>query len=451
MGSRPYGSLIEVNGLLYGMTYLGGAYGAGVIFSYDPVTTTYTDLLDFQNRIYPMGAYPMGSLIEVNGLLYGMTAGGGAGGVYGYGVIFSYNPATSTYTDLLDFDNGSDPMGASPSGSLIEVNGVLYGMTVGGGAYGAGVIFSYNPVTNTYTDLLNFNDGSDPMGAQPGGSLIEVNGILYGMTTAGGLYGFGVIFSYNPATYTYTDLLDFDNGSDPMGAYPKGSLIEVNGLLYGTTFLGGAHAYGVIFSYDPATHTYTDLLDFNNLNAPKGAKPYGSLIEVNGLLYGMTTEGGASGFGVIFSYDPATSTYTDLLDFNNSSAPMGAYPYGSLIEVNDLLYGMTYRGGANNYGVIFSYGPITTPLSSPTDLTGYQKKNDVGLEYELFNILNWKESPSSVAGYYVYRENVRIATLSASTFQYEDHNRQKGIQTLYSVTAFDVQSNESSAITIIVP
>ena len=43
----------------------------------------------------------------------------------------------------------------------------------------------------------------------------------------------------------------------------------------------------------------------------------GSLIQASdGKLYGMTSHGGSNGYGVIFSFDPSTSTYTKLKDFD---------------------------------------------------------------------------------------------------------------------------------------
>jgi len=99
------------------------------------------------------------------------------------------------------------------------------------------------------------------------------------------------------------------------------------------------------------------------------------------------------------------------------------------------------------YGIAFT----VRQLSSPTTLTGKQKKNDFGIELELFNLLQW-EAPSlgQVAGYHVYRDGVRIASLEASTLRYEDHNRKKGIETLYSLTSFDSSGNESSPISVII-
>src|SRR5690242_7752097 len=177
------------DGKLYGMTSDGGRDEVGVIFSYDPATSTYIKLKDF---VYTDGAFPYGSLIQAsNGKLYGMTAGGG---IYGDGVIFSFDPSNSTYTKLMDFGNAN---GSLPYGSLVQAsNGKLYGMTSSGGTNGAGVIFSFDPSTSTFTKLKDFDETNG--GYAYGGSLIQAgDGKLYGMTTFGGSGGYGVIFSLN--------------------------------------------------------------------------------------------------------------------------------------------------------------------------------------------------------------------------------------------------------------
>lgn len=91
-----------------------------------------------------------------------------------------------------------------------------------------------------------------------------------------------------------------------------------------------------------------------------------------------------------------------------------------------------------------------SPVSPASNLSGYQKTDDFALEYELFNRLSWTASPSPISGYYLYRNGSKIATLSASTLSYTDHNRQKGIPTNYSITAFDQEGTESPAITCVI-
>ncbi|MFV5703336.1 choice-of-anchor tandem repeat GloVer-containing protein [Flavobacterium sp. XS2P12] len=344
-GAIPIGSLIQASDeKLYGMTSQGGSSGFGVVFSYDLATDNYVKLKDFNNSD---GASPYGSLVQAgDGLLYGMTTQGGTSGV---GVVFSYAPSTGSYIKLKDF-NYTD--GGSPSGNLVQSNdGNLYGMTSAGGSGRYGVIFSYTPSTNIYTKLKDFINSD---GAITYGGLVQSsNGQLYGMTTHGGTIGQGVIFSYNPATDIYTKLKDFDNSN---GASPYGSLVQAgNGRLYGMTFLGGSNGVGVIFSYDPSTGIFLKLKD---LNYSDGAYPYGSLVQASdGQLYGMTAQGGSGGTGVIFSYELSTGIYTKLKDFNGSD---GAYPHGSLVQAGDgKLYGTTLQGGSSNYGVVFSYDPST--------------------------------------------------------------------------------------------
>src|SRR5690348_2724214 len=365
-GGYPYGSLVQAsNGKLYGMTVSGGSSGNGVIFSFDPSTSTYTKLKDFD---YTNGGSPYGSLVQAgNGKLYGMAAYGGNGG---YGVIFSFDPSTSTYTKLMDFDNTN---GGSPYGSLIQAgNGKLYGMTYQGGTNNTGVIFSFDPATSTYTKLKDFDYTN---GSYPYGSLIQAsNGKLYGTTGYGGSSDAGVIFSFDPSTSGYTKLKDFDF---TIGSNPHSNLIQAsNGKLYGLTVYGGNDYQGVIFSFDLSAATYTKLKDFDG--SSDGGNPYGSLVQAsNGKLYGMTTYGGNSGDGVIFSFEPSVSAFTKLRDFGINED--GRYVYGGLMQAsNGKLYGMTNEGGSSDAGVIFSIDPATFTYTKLKDFDYINGGNPYG-------------------------------------------------------------------------
>ena len=200
-------------------------------------------------------------------------------------------------------------------------------MTNVGGTSGKGVIFSFDPSSSTYSKLVDFKGDN---GAHPSGSLLQASdGKLYGMTTCGGIVapngpdGYGVIFSFDPSTSTYAKLKDFDYTD---GIHPYGSFIQANdGKLYGMTSAGGNSGVGTIFSFDPASSTYEKLMDFSY---PNGFLAYGSFIQASdGKLYGMTFLGGiapddeASGSGNIFSFDPSSSTYTELKDFDEIHDP----------------------------------------------------------------------------------------------------------------------------------
>ena len=155
---------------------------------------------------------------------------------------------------------------------------------------------------STYKKLKNF---IIHRGYHPLGSLIQASdGKLYGMTSEGSS-NVGCYLSFDPSSATYTKLEDFDNTN---GSQPDGSLIQASdGKLYGMTFYGGTSNVGVIFSFDPSSSIYTKLKDFDNTN---GGSPLGSLMQASdGKFYGMTTGGGSNGEGVIFSFDPS-ATYT---------------------------------------------------------------------------------------------------------------------------------------------
>ena len=368
-GSNPSGSLVQASdGKLYGMTQSGGSNGYGTIFSFDPGTNSYTKLHDFNNI---NGPGPESNLVQASdGKLYGTTYQGGSSD---YGTIFSFDPSTNTHTKLHDFNNIN---GRYPNSSLVQANdGKLYGMTLVGGSSDEGTIFSFDPIANTHTKLLDFHKA---IGYEPQGSLMQASdGKIYGMTSKGGVGNLGTIFYYDLSANVHTKLFDFyfANGSLPFGGSPYGSLVQASdGKLYGLTSYGGSIGYGIIFSFDPNTNTPTDLQDFDGTN---GDSPLGSLMQFSdSKLYGMTSRGGISGLGTIFSFDPVTNTHSKLHDFSNTN---GSYPVGSQVQASDgKLYGVTQSGGSSNYGTIFSFDPVTNTQSKLHDFNNINGSSPSG-------------------------------------------------------------------------
>src|SRR6478736_3857368 len=353
---------LGANGKLYGTTGAGGFYGKGVLFEYDPATGVYTRKVYFDGAA--KGDSPSSLVLGSNGKFYGMT---GIGGTFGAGVIFEYDPATNVYTKKFDFDGAAN--GAYPSAQLaLSSNGKLYGMTASGGTSSKGVLFEYDPTTNTYTKKIDFDGNAK--GDSPYGSLaLNSNGKFYGMTYYGGTSGAGVLFEYDPSTDGFVKKIDFTfaNGANPVGCL----ILNSNAKYYGMTGAGGTSSSGVLFEYDPATNVYTKKVDFNG--AAKGAYPNGSLVlGSNGKFYGMTVNGGTSNGGVLFEYDPATNTYTKKFDFNGSVS--GDQPGGSLTEGgNGKFYATTITGGAYYNGVLFEYDPATNVYTKKLDLYDYSK------------------------------------------------------------------------------
>lgn len=317
-GCMPMGNLMQAsNGQLYGSCFLGGQFGSCTVDRYDPTTSTYYDIYDFD---ITNGDYPYSGLVEThNGKLYGVASSGGTSWV---GVLYSINLATNAYTPEYSFNsvNGSTPW-ACPT---LTNSGMLYGLTTSGGTYASGVLYSYNIVSGTYTALHHFSAAD---GTAPHGGLFEAsNGLLYGMTSAGGANGHGTIFSYDAVNNVFTVLYSF---TGTLGGAPEGTLMQAaNGNLYGVTKMGGVNNAGVIFSYDIAQNMYAKLYDFV---VATGSNPTGNLYQApNMMLYGSASYGGTNNMGVLFSYDLGTNTYTDILEFNGTN---GSHPAGGFVMV----------------------------------------------------------------------------------------------------------------------
>lgn len=116
------------------------------------------------------------------------------------------------------------------------------------------------------------------------------------------------------------------------------------------------------------------------------------------------------------------------------------------------IYTLSYLPAGNPTFVQFEFMGYADTLAPPANLQGSRKVNDFGLVYEYYNQLVWTPSPSEgVAGYFVYRDGVKIGTVNAATYSYQDHNRPKGVPFTYAITAFNSSGDESAPITMIIP
>ena len=322
-GAMPYGSLMEASdGNLYGLTRSGGLYQEGTVFKINPINNAYLKLHDFKPPFE--GNHPTGTLVEFDNQLWGTTE---FGTISGDGSIFSYAPITGALNTKMILTS-SPGQGAHPTGSMLLGNdNLFYGLTRSGGVHNKGTLYCYNPIANTFTIKIPFNGA---LGANPEGSLIaHTSNQLYGLCKNGGSNNHGVLFLYNKGGGYFNVEVNFD--ASTTGAHPTGDLIKAtNGLLYGMTSAGGGSGLGTFFVFDPNTSTITKLLDFSGNN---GSTPRGSLKQTsNGKLYAMTSMGGVHGNGVLFEYDPNTSTFSKLHDL---SPLKGSQPiYSALIEVS---------------------------------------------------------------------------------------------------------------------
>ena len=257
--------------------------------------------------------------------------------------------ASGTETVIHSFGAKGD--GSVPSASLLNVNGTLYGTTTAGGS-GIGSLCGSGGCGTVYRVTTGGQENvvysfSDANGVGPTASLIDVKGTLYGTTLYGGAGDVGTVFSLTQSG-TESVIHSFVGRAD--GASPYSNLIELKGKLYGTTSAGGTYNDGTVFSITPSGQEKV-LYSFKGPDYGDGASPRAGLTDVGGDLYGTTFYGG-SGAGTVFKL---TLSGKERVIYRFSPYRRDAISPGStLVKLNGRLYGTSWFGGAYQGGAVFS-------------------------------------------------------------------------------------------------
>ncbi len=353
----PLGRPVLAGPTLYGTSPHGGSNDQGFVYAVNTDGTGFAVLHDFSSDTN--GGVPEGGLLVSADTLYGTTALGGTNGPLG--TVFSIHTNGSGFTVLHNFT--TDPqIGQHPHPRLTLSGSTLYGVASGQASPGWGSLFSiqtdgsgFNPfytftTPQTTGDVLVNTDGEQPQGA-----LIPSGQTLYGTAYGGGSAGYGTVFSVSPDGNNFTVLHAFTNNPD--GAFIRSGVLLADGVLYGTSSLGGSNDRGTVFSVHTDGTSYQVLHSFQT-NGVDGANPWSGLVLWHHTLYGTTQKGGTNGHGTIFSINTNGSAYTI---FHNFVLPSGTFtnldgttPEGDLMISGNILYGTTQAGGSAGFGTVFS-------------------------------------------------------------------------------------------------
>ena len=257
-GDAQASVVFDANGNFYGTVVNGGSGNSGVVYEMTPSNGGWTYHVLYPFTGGPDGANPDSLLtFDHAGNMYGSALAGGNPGCAGYGcgTIFKLSPSGSGWVDhtLYAFSDGTD--GANPqSGVVMDGSGNLYSATGGSDGAPGGTVFELVPGAGNWTfDLINDLPGQ---GLGPTDYLLRDSaGNLYGTTWGGGAYGNGNVFKLRPTSngWIYTSIHDFTGGAD--GGNAEGGLVmDSNGNLYGTTYMGGLQSCGfcgVVFEITP--------------------------------------------------------------------------------------------------------------------------------------------------------------------------------------------------------
>jgi len=365
-GEAPWASptLSNDGSTLFGTTSSGTGYSSnGTVYSVPAAGGAVTTLYQF-DKGGADGAKPYSGLVlsSDGSTLYGSTDGGG---MSSDGMLFTLPVAGGSDTVLTDFygSNGNAPL----AGLTLSSDGkTLYGATTGGGAHlYYGEVFSVAAKGGSFKVLYSFtggNDGRAPYGAP---TVSSDGSTLYDTTYQGGAHSVGTVFSVPAAGGAITTLYTFTGGTD--GSYPHAGVTLSNdgSTLYGTTYHGGADGYGTVFSVPATGGAITTLYSFTN-GTDGGSPEAGLTLSSDGsTLYGTTNGGGADADGTVFSIPVAGGAPTTLYSFTGGAD--GKYPIAGVILSGSTLYGTTYQGGASNYGVVYALAPAVAATTTTVD------------------------------------------------------------------------------------
>jgi uncharacterized repeat protein (TIGR03803 family) len=320
------GLTLATDGNLYGTTTQGGTNGHGTVYRISP-QGQFLILHNFgDGTVGNDGQVPTATLVQgVDGFLYGTTRQGGSAGE---GTVFRMSLAGQV--SILHSWGASSGDGASPDAGVIQASdGNFYGMTGQGGSAGKGTVYGITPggiVTLLHSFGTVTNDGQSPVF---GGLVQGGNGLLYGTTMLGGSAGQGVVFDLT-LSGAMTILHSFGDGSvTGDGEGPQASLVQgSDGNFYGTTTAGGSTATASPLTGGGTAYKITPLGQVTILHsfgdgtlANDGTDPISSLlIGADGNFYGVTGAGGSAGQGTVFKATPQ-GVVSILHSFGDGSVP----------------------------------------------------------------------------------------------------------------------------------
>lgn len=344
-GAHPVAELLEgSDGALYGT--------AGTVFKLNKDGSGARTLHTF-GASQDDGSNPMAGLVELSdGALYGTTTYGGTGSGSGFGTVFKLNTDGSGYQIIHRF--GIQAGDAKyPDCVLTAVGEMLYGTTMNGGSSDLGSIFKLNTDGTGYMVVYSFKGGNDI--AQPRKGLVQASdGALYGRAAYCSNSFAGAIFKIKPDGSGYTILRTFaETGGDAAG--PWGLLEGTDGMLYGTSFGGGASGYGTLVKMAKDGRGYLILRSFVH-DGSDGIQPQTLHEGADGVLYGTTAQGGRYEGGTAFKINKDGSGYTILRNFRNGNEA-GWHPGAGVMQGRDgVWYGTTYYsvGDGLGPGVVFA-------------------------------------------------------------------------------------------------
>ncbi|MFT3702439.1 MAG: T9SS type A sorting domain-containing protein [Agriterribacter sp.] len=289
-----------LNGKVYGTQK-----SQSFLYEFDPLYNHLLERVPYSGY-YAQRVAPVSDLVREGNKIWGITDQAIRSQYIGdpdlyileYAPIYMWDGETQEFSEII-----GEPVPAElngPAGGMTAWNGKFYGMTVGGGENGTGNIYEFDPITNTTVSKFSFPSGVSIWDSYSNRKkLTLVGNKFYGI-------GINVLFEWDPQSNVFEIKHHFTNGE---GRGAGGSLVALNGKLYGGTMWHDLTPNCILFEWDPAgAGTYTQKIFLSTYNAI--FPDYVPLASLGDKVYGMCQENGGAFNFTFFKWDPATNDFT---------------------------------------------------------------------------------------------------------------------------------------------
>lgn len=358
---------------------------------------------------------------------------------YGNGSASIYAIDTATDIAIGVINNTSTPYNGTYSVAFSPIEPKAY---VGTG----GAVYVIDTSTHTATQTVTVATGLPAMGTPF--SISFSNDGKFAYATA---FSLGV-FVIDTATNQATALISQASG---VPAFTSAESVAMNPVNPTQAYVGDNAVPGV-FIIDNTTKQATGIVS-SAVGVPAITSPYDIAFSPNGALSYVAVNTLPGIIAINTATNIATSEITlgsGVPNFSNplgvSFSPDGSFAYATDVTKQGVYYIDTatgiatelilISGASSSQGVAF----IPAPLP-PTHLIGTQKKNDFGLTYALYNVLQWIPSHSQVVRYNIYRDGFLIASVTGA--EYIDPRVLKKA-TVYQVRSVDIFGIEGPAVSV---
>ncbi len=348
---------------------------SGVIYEWDFSSPNTTLRLVLNSNA--KGGLMDGQLTFLNGKFYGQCK---IGGVNNLGVIFEFDPTTNTYTKKVDMD-ALESLGSDLNAPLLAYQGKLYGQSrfskyfmFGGTSRNWASLFEIDPQSGNITKRKNILPSLNGVSQRSVGGFKTYNNRLFIALDMDGTES--GIYEWDLVNNTTIKLLQSYFGE------PIGPFTYFNNIFYLPVYTSSTNGYFYRFDLNNLSQTFPLGTEYGiGFTASNGKNVNGEMVVCDDKLYGVAATGGAFDYGTIYEYDPfyLNSFPNKKFDFSQTT---GGKAWGcKMTNYNNKLYGVTTQGGEFNQGVIFEWEPSTNIYTKKYNFNG----DNAGVAYaELF-------------------------------------------------------------------